>query len=422
MLETKPPEPTQILLPLDASLQPDWKSQVPSVSQLTRRIRGHLEGTFVDIWVRGEISNFRKPVSGHAYFILKDATTSLKVVMFRHNISRQKFQLLDGMEILIHGAVTVYEARGEYQLVADAVEPVGVGALQLAFEELKKRLEKEGLFDPKHKKPLPLLPKRVGVITSATGAAFRDILNVLKRRFFNLEILLIPTSVQGEKAAGEICCAIDLAQKWNRDQHDRALDVLIVGRGGGSIEDLWPFNEEQVARKIFSCEIPVISAVGHEIDFTISDFVADIRAPTPSAAAELVCANKVELVQKVSVSLQRLVATLRSQLAQRKLHLGHLAQRLRDPRQHIQKMKESFQVLFSRLCRSMKTTCLLEQQRLERICQVLNSLSPLQVIGRGYSITYAETGEIIRSIRSIQSGSLITTQLVDGKLRSKVIP
>lgn len=405
-------------LPLEAPV--DWQSQVPTVSELTRRLRGHIESAFFDVWVRGEVSNFRKPVSGHAYFILKDGNAQLRAVMFRHNLSRLKFQIQDGIEVLLHGTLTVYEARGEYQIVPDRVEPVGIGALQLAFEQLKAKLQKEGLFDPKHKKPLPLLPKRVGIVTSATGAAVKDILKVLGRRFYNLECLVIPASVQGEKAAGEICQAIHLAERWNKES-DRPIDVLMVGRGGGSIEDLWPFNEESVARKIFQCPIPIISAVGHEIDFTIADFVADVRAPTPSAAAEMVTASKIELVQKIRAHFDRCVSTMLGKLNQSRLHLGHLSKGVRDPRERIRKIHESFNTLLLRLIRQMRTHCLFTRKRMESALQMLHTLSPLQVIGRGYSITSTESGEIIRSI-AVCPGTVIQTRLSDGILSSEVLP
>ena len=390
--------------------------------ELTRRIRGLLEGTFLDVWVRGEISNFRKPVSGHAYFILKDATSQLRVVMFRHNLSKHKFQIQDGMEILLHGSITVYEARGDYQLVADSIEPVGMGALQLAFEQLKGRLQKEGLFDPKHKKLLPLLPKRVGIVTSSTGAAVKDILKVLARRFFNLEILILPTSVQGEKAAGEICLAIDFAETWNRQYPERALDVLIVGRGGGSIEDLWPFNEEIVARRIFACSLPVISAVGHEIDFTIADFVADVRAPTPSAAAEMVTQNKAELVERVKVFLGRIIQSVEGRIREHRLHVGHLSQRLKDPRDRIRKLHERFQISLETLTRVIKNRNAISRQKLQNSVQLLDSLSPLQVLGRGYSITATEQGQILRSAINIVPRSIICTRFSDGTIRSEVLP
>lgn len=411
----------QLSLPLEPMAVPDWRKTVPSVSELTRRIRGQLENTFGDIWVRGEISNFRKPVSGHAYFILKDASAQLRAVMFRGSLSKLKFNLQDGMEVLLHGKIAVYEPRGEYQIIGDTLEPVGVGALQLAFEQLKMKLAKEGLFDPKHKKPIPKLPRTIGIVTSPTGAAVKDILKVLSRRFPNRQVFILPANVQGEKAAGEIAAAISLAEKWNTQKPEKAMDVLIVGRGGGSIEDLWPFNEEVVARAIYACPIPIISAVGHEIDVTISDFVADLRAPTPSAAAEIVVPLKEELKKLVEFQTQRLFTTLKRSLDRTRLHLGHLTSRLVDPRQKIKNLQENFRVLRDKLIRAMRTQLLFSRKTLESRIQMLNTLSPLQVLARGFSLTSDSQGTIIRSVKSVQPGSRIVTRLTDGNLISEVI-
>jgi exodeoxyribonuclease VII large subunit len=400
----------------------DWKTKVPSVSQLTRRLRGHIENAFFDVWVKGEVSNFKKPSSGHVYFNLKDANAQLRSVMFRGSLSKLKFQIQDGMEILLHGTLTVYEARGDYQIVADSAEPLGTGALQLAFEQLKKKLQAEGLFNPEHKKALPPLPKRIGIVTSPTGAAVKDILNVLSRRFNEREILILPTSVQGEKAAGEIVAALKLAEEWNNSHPDRALDVLIVGRGGGSLEDLWPFNEESVARAMFDCPIPIISAVGHEIDITIADFVADLRAPTPSAAAELVVPRKEDLIQLVAQQQSRLTSLFKKQLVQIRLHLGHLSSRLVDPRERIRHMKERFQILEQKLFSSFHHRLKFLRNRLEGQVQILHSLSPLQVLARGFSLTYTNKDNMIHSVKEVKPGQIIATQLHDGKFFSEVLP
>lgn len=419
VIEEKSP---QLSLPLEApgSLEKDRRAEVPSVSELTRRIRGHLESAFLNVWVRGEISNFRKPVSGHAYFILKDEKAQMRAVMFRGKLSQYKFQIQDGMEVIVHGAVSVYEARGEYQIICDAIEPVGVGALQLAFEQLKTKLHKEGLFDKAHKKALPFLPARIGIVTSATGAAVKDILKVLSRRFKEREVLILPASVQGEKAAGEICQSIEMAEKWNLTHPDRKIDVLIVGRGGGSLEDMWCFNEEVVARKIFSCPIPIISAVGHEIDFTIADFVADLRAPTPSAAAEMVIPRKEDLVYQVAQQQRRMLTHLKRALQQARLHVGHLSQRLTDPRERIRRLKESFLLMEQRFFSQMSALIKIYRKRLESYAQLLHSLSPLQVIGRGYTITTSEKGRVIRSTKDAQVGTLLEHRVCDGTIVSKV--
>jgi len=415
----------QLTLPMEppceaAPVVKDWRQEVPTVSQLTRRIRGHIEGTFFDLWVKGEVSNFRKPISGHAYFVVKDATCQMRAVMFRGQLSKVKFALQDGMECLFHGTISVYEAKGEYQLICDAVEPVGAGALQMAFEQLKQKLFKEGLFEAKHKKPLPALPKRIGIVTSATGAAVKDILKVLVRRFPNREILILPASVQGEKAAGEICQALELAERWNLEQPNRRIDVLIVGRGGGSLEDLWCFNEEVVARAIFKCTIPIISAVGHEIDTTIADFVADLRAPTPSAAAELVIPRLQDLAERVDFHTNRMRIANRRRFEQYRLHLAHLTQRLIDPRRQIRQTKLNFTNTQQRLKVAMANRLLNVRRRLESRMQLLDSLSPLNVIGRGYSLTQSESGKIIRQVSDAPAGALICTRVSDGVIRSRV--
>jgi len=422
MSETTPDSlVAQLSLQFDAPPQIDWRKTVPSVSELTRRIRGHLENTFGDVWVKGEISNFRKPVSGHAYFVLKDASAQIRAVVFKGSLSKLKFNLQDGMEVLLHGKVAVYEPRGEYQIIGDTLEPVGIGALQLAFEQLKMKLAKEGLFDPKHKKPIPKLPKMIGIVTSPTGAAVKDILKVLHRRFPNRRVIIFPANVQGEKAAPEISAAIQLSERWNKLNPDQKIDVLIVGRGGGSIEDLWPFNEEIVARAIYQCSIPVISAVGHEIDVTISDFVADLRAPTPSVAAELVVPIKEELRNLVNTHTQRLLINLKRSLEHTRLHLSHLTSRLVDPREKIRLIKERFLSTLENLKKAMRTQLTLSRKSLEGRVQMLQSLSPLQVLARGYSLTSTSSGALIRSVSDIKPGLKIVTRLADGEFTSEVI-
>lgn len=412
----------QLGLPMQEPTSPevDWRQKVPSVSQLNRQIRGHLENSFFDVWVRGEISSLRKPSSGHGYFIIKDASAQLKAVMFRGQLSKIAFQIKEGMEILAHGRVTVYEARGDYQIVCDTLEPMGVGALQLAFEQLKLKLHQEGLFDKAKKKPLPFLPKRIGVVTSSTGAAVKDILKVLSRRFPNREVMILPASVQGQKAAGEIVQSISNAQQWNIDHPERAIDVLIVGRGGGSLEDLWPFNEEVVARAIFDCTIPVISAVGHEIDITISDYVADVRAPTPSAAAEIVVPKLEELQFQVQTLRNRSKAAMVKKIEQMRMHVDHISQRLIDPRQLVRQLRQELHKKFQRLKIATKTACLMNRRRLESAVHKLDLLSPLQIIGRGYSITSTPDQRIIRRLNEVNTGDTIVTQVVDGHIYSKV--
>jgi len=421
MSETTPESISQLSLQFDPPPQVDWRKTVPSVSELTRRIRGHLENTFGDVWVKGEISNFRKPVSGHAYFVLKDASAQIRSVVFKGSLSKLKFNLQDGMEVLLHGKVAVYEPRGEYQIIGDTLEPVGIGALQLAFEQLKMKLAKEGLFDPKRKKPIPKLPKTIGIVTSPTGAAVKDILKVLHRRFPNRRVLIFPANVQGEKAAPEISAAIQLSERWNQLNPDKKIDVLIVGRGGGSIEDLWPFNEEIVARAIYQCSIPIISAVGHEIDVTISDFVADLRAPTPSVAAELVVPIKEELKNLVNTHTQRMLINIKKSLEHTRLHLGHLTSRLVDPRERIRLIKERFSIALENLKKAMRMQLTLSRKSLESRVQMLQTLSPLQVLARGYSLTTNKSGSVLRSVSDIKPGLKVVTRLADGEFTSEVI-
>ncbi len=297
-----------------------------TVSALTREIRDRLETYFSLVWVSGEVSNLRQPLSGHYYFTLKDAGAQLRAVLFKGNHQHMRFKPQEGSQFLCRGRLTVYEPRGEYQLVVDYLEPLGLGALAQAFEALKTRLKDEGLFAPELKKPLPFLPRKIALVTSPTGAAVRDFLRLLRQRFPNLEVLIYPVKVQGAEAAGEIAQALDDLGAYP------GVEVIVLARGGGSLEDLWPFNEEMVARAIHRCPIPVVSAVGHEVDFTIADFVADERAPTPSAAVELVVPDKAELNRR----LDRLGATLAGTLARRRemarQHLDLMARRLPDLR------------------------------------------------------------------------------------------
>ncbi|MBI3008015.1 MAG: exodeoxyribonuclease VII large subunit, partial [Candidatus Omnitrophica bacterium] len=280
------------------------KEHVYTVSELTKELKIILEDSFPRVWVEGEVSNYKLHTSGHLYFTLKDESSQLRAIVWKDTAVRFKFELKDGTAVICFGRLSVYDKQGQYQLYVEKLEPRGLGALQLAFEQLKAKLSKEGLFDPAHKKPVPLLPKRIGIVTSPTGAAIRDILNVLDRRFSNVEVIIYPVKVQGEGAREEISNAIrDLNTFGN-------IDVMIVGRGGGSLEDLWAFNEEIVARAIYNSNIPVISAVGHEIDWTIADFVSDMRAPTPSAAAELVIGRKEDLMMRIDGFNVRLKSAL----------------------------------------------------------------------------------------------------------------
>ncbi|MCB0405696.1 MAG: exodeoxyribonuclease VII large subunit [Bdellovibrionales bacterium] len=400
----------------------DWRQNVPTVSKLNRLIRGHIENSFFDVFVRGEISNLRRPSSGHGYFVLKDQSSQLRSVIFRPFLSRLKFDLEDGMEVILHGKVTVYEARGDYQIICDAVEPVGVGALQLAFEQLKSKLEKEGLFEAARKKALPYLPHRIGILTSPTGAAIRDMLHVLERRFPNIEVLLFPVAVQGERAASEIVEALRVAQYWCESRPDRKLDLLIVGRGGGSIEDLWPFNEEIVARAMAQCPVPIISAVGHEIDFTISDFVADRRAPTPSAAAEIAVPEYRELQTKILALQRQLGYLVRRRLEDCRLRVDHLRERLTDPRQALGEQKRLLLDKQRQMLQLMAYQLQMRRARFQATSQLLHSLSPLGVLSRGYSLTSLEPGKtLLRRVASVRPGDTLRTRVADGEVLSQVL-
>lgn len=414
------------------------RRQVWKVSELTRRIKGTLEGAFGSVWVEGEISNFRKPASGHAYFTLKDAASQLRAVMFRGALAGVALPLKDGLLVRGYGQITVYEASGDYQILLKKIEPAGEGELMLRLEALKKRLAAEGLFAPERKRPLPALPQHVGIVTSPTGAAIRDILQVLDRRFANLHVVLAPVRVQGAGAAEEIAAAIDLLNARG------GLDVLIVGRGGGSLEDLWCFNEEVVVRAIVRSRIPVISAVGHEIDWTLSDFAADVRAPTPSAAAELVVKGKDELERRVADARRRLGLGARAAVVGWRNRLDRAARTpgLRDPLREVQRLQQSVDFLAVRLQNALAGLPQLVRQRAEAAARrmelaarmrldenrralkhaeaQLRMLNPKGVLARGYSLTRRRGGKILRSAAEAPPGTELETEFADGAVRSTV--
>jgi len=435
---------------------------VCTVSELAMRIKAQLEDQFPAVWVEGEISNLRTPSSGHAYFTLKDDGAQLRCVLFRGRGRRVAFQPEDGMQVLAFGGLDVYIARGEYQLVVELLEPKGVGALQLAFEQLKRRLEAEGLFDAARKRPLPSFPRTIGIVTSPTGAAVRDMLHVIGRRFADLRILITPVRVQGEEAPGEIVRAL-------RDLQEVAeLDVVIVGRGGGSIEDLWAFNDERVARAIAACRVPVISAVGHETDFTIADFVADLRAPTPSAAAELVVQEKLQVARALVDLYESLKEAISGRLARERERVESLAKRrvLTDAARALRDLHRRLDDLTARLslgvrgsqrqvahrlslarnalrslnpvARIANGTALLSQlrgrlasaavhsvkasrHRFDAAVGQLDSLSPLAVLGRGYSLTRLRpSGAIVRIAAQTRPGDAVEILLHQGALDARV--
>ena len=412
--------------------------KIYKVAELNRLIRMTLEDEIGVVWIEGEVSNLRRPSSGHMYFTLKDEGSQLSAVLFRGNQVGIHFELRDGLKVRVHGAISVYEAAGQYQVVVRKVEEAGKGSLQEAFEALKKKLAEEGLFDASRKKPLPLLPRHVGIVTSPTGAAIRDILQVLNRRFPNLHILLAPVKVQGEGAAQEIAAAIDLLNVRG------GIDVMIIGRGGGSLEDLWCFNEEIVARAIARSAIPVISAVGHEIDFTISDFVADVRAPTPSAAAEIVVGQKEDfeqalsrMAQRLGVALRqsalearnRLVAAARSYVFQEPMNLvRQFAQRIDGWHVRMRHAltggagdcRRGLEGVEMRLAHGMELRMKSAAQGVQRLRVQLQALSPVAVLGRGFSITRTAGGAIVRQAGDVREGDELRTQVARGEIISKV--
>lgn len=433
-----------------------------SVSQLNQSVRLMLENQLGAVWLTGEISNFSQPVSGHWYLSLKDENAQVRCAMFRMKNLRVSFRPTNGMQVLVRANVSLYEPRGDYQLIIESMHLAGEGLLMQQFEALKLKLAAEGLFAQHLKKKIPHFSKAVGIITSKTGAALQDILHILQRRDPSLKIIIYPTAVQGKDAATEIAQMIELA---NQRQE---VDVLIVGRGGGSLEDLWCFNEEMVARAIFHSHLPVISAVGHETDVTIADFVADVRAPTPSAAAELVSRNQTELLQQLQYRRQRLEIALDRLFAEKQQKLRHLSLRLHNQhpqaqlriqqqlitqlshrlqqtlRHHWQKTAENLTALSMRLYKNplplrlqqyeqqlaqlkvrlnshMNLTLSLQQKQLAHLCGKLDSLSPLKVLARGYSITQNQQNFTIRSMKDVNVGEQIKTRLPDGDIISQVI-
>ena len=391
-------------------------ASILTVSRLAALLKEVVEENFVQVWVEGEISNFALPASGHGYFSLKDDQAQLRAVIFRSQLRALSFRPENGMQVLCRGRVSIYSQRGEVQLVVESLEPRGLGALQLAFEQLKTRLAGEGLFAAERKRALPPYPRTIGVVTSATGAAIHDILQVLERRGSGLRVLLAAVRVQGAEAAGEIVAAI---AAFNRQGE---ADVLIVGRGGGSLEDLWAFNEEAVARAIAASRIPVISAVGHEVDVTIADFVADVRAPTPSAAAELVVKSRLELENHLDQLRLRLAAQMRGRLALLKERTGGLQRRLRTPRQLLQHLRQRQSDYQRRLARAMNGRLQLARAALATGIGRLDALSPLQTLARGYAIVWRQGEEKpLRDLAGLRPGDDVKLRLACGSLRARVL-
>lgn len=439
---------------------PQDQRHIFSVSELNQCARQLLEDTFPMVWLEAEVSNLVQPSSGHLYLTLKDKSAQVRAAMFRGNNRHLQFRPKNGDQVLVRGRLSLYAPRGDYQLIIDSMEEAGLGALQRAYEQLKNKLAAEGLFDDSHKQPLPEHPRTVGVVTSPTGAAIQDIISVLKRRFPLLPVVIYPCAVQGAEAPAQITRAIVTA---NQRQE---CDVLIVGRGGGSLEDLWAFNDERLARTIFNSRIPIVSAVGHQIDFTIADFVADVRAPTPSAAAEMLSQDQEELLarfagfqqliqekirnlvgrkqqqldwyrkrlkhpgkkleeqkQRLDLTEGRLISIIQRQLQERRNRhrLWDQRLRLRSPEKAISQWQKQVAQQEIRLARAMQQTRKAGRQRLAHAAQQLNAVSPLATLGRGYSITKGSNGQILRSVTQVKPSDHITTQLADGYLTCEVI-
>lgn len=465
--ETSSPKPSALEKPKSIFAEPkeeapeeeELSSEEPavySVSELNKNIRDILEGRFPLIWLKGEISNFKAHTSGHFYFSLKDAKAQINAVMFRGFNSQLRFRPEDGMEVLVRGKITVYEPRGNYQIFCESMEPVGAGALQKAYEQLKAKLQSEGLFDTERKREIPALPRHIAIVTSPTGAAIRDMLNVLGRRFKAARITLVPCKVQGEQAPAEIVQAISLANRLDD------VDVMIVGRGGGSIEDLWAFNDEGVARAIANSGIPVISAVGHEVDFTIADFVADLRAPTPSAAAELVVKNAADLMDRVAnlrrglhllikrqfsslrettaqmskrlidpqrrlqdssircdELMQRLEAGIRRLFSDRRMRVELLKNRMGTPLHHIAREHGALSGWSARLRTSIVNVLIRKRESMELQMAVLDSLSPLKVLDRGYSMVMVN-GKVVTQANLLKVGSDVQVRMGQGSFEAEV--
>lgn len=389
-----------------------------TVGQINRYIRNLLENDFIlsSLLVKGEISNFKAHSSGHLYFTLKDASGALSCVMFRQDAAGLPFEPENGMQVVVYGHVSLYEKTGQYQLYAEFLEPLGIGALQVAFEQLKEKLAAKGLFDGDFKREIPKNPSCIAVITSPTGAAVRDILQIVKRRDPNVKVAIFPTLVQGEQAAADIVRSLKLVNEWGK------ADVIILGRGGGSMEDLWCFNDENVARAVFASEIPVISAVGHETDFTITDFVADMRAPTPSAAAELATtplSERREAFHRLELRLERDVSALLTS-CRRRLDLLKSRPVMERPLERIYRTMMDVEETQQRLDKEMTNRLMQRAERWQYLTNRLEAASPLAVMSRGYVMAVASSGKLLTSVKQAEVGDRVTLHLQDGKIETNI--
>lgn len=399
------------------SLENQPKLKYLTVSELNSQIKGVLEPSFTQVWVQGEVSNFRPAASGHVYFSLKDQNSCISAAAFGWKSKKKTFDLKDGLHVLCRGRVTLYSPRGTYQLVTDLIEPLGAGALQLAFEQLKEKLAAEGLFDPARKRPLPLLPSSIAVITSPSGAAIQDMLNILKRRAPHIRIIVIPALVQGDEAPSQLIQGLEIANRFKLG------DLIVLARGGGSMEDLWCFNHENLARAIQRSKLPVISAVGHEIDFTISDFVSDLRAPTPSAAAEILSGNWVEAIQQIQDLSKRMMNGMLRDLSTRKVLLSHVTARLVSPKDRLREQAQKIDELALRLERAMKVRFERKKGLLEQLLGKLDALSPLRVLERGYSLVRQvdKKSIVVKSVKQVKSGQELEITFYDGQKLVKAL-
>ena len=394
-----------------------------SVSQLNEYVKMLLEGNpnLKDVWVQGEISGAKLYSSGHLYFSLKDSDSVISAVMFKNSMMRMEFDPENGMKVVAHGRVSAYPPRGQYQFIVDRMIPEGTGALAVAFEQLKARLGAEGLFDPVRKKPLPTHPRRIGVVTSPSGAAVHDIIRVAKKRCPSTEILIFPSLVQGAEAPAYLRGGI---QYFNavKDDPEQGVDLIIIGRGGGSAEDLWGFNDERLARAVAASEIPVVSAVGHEVDFTICDFVADLRAATPSAAAELSLPDKEDLTRQVQSLTTRLTAAQTTRLKRHRTQLDRLsaARALTSPEAAYRLRRENVAVLEKRLSLSVSRRLTFKRQSMERVVASLAALNPLSVLGRGYALVQTEAGKVIPAAAELTVGDRVNLRFADGTAKVAV--
>ncbi len=394
---------------------PSLKTHVFTVKELTYVIKDLLEGAFPFVWVEGEIANLRSPNSGHLYFTLRDEEASLRAVLFRGQRAYLKFRLEDGLHVLCFGRLSVYEPRGEYQLIVQLIEPRGLGALQLAFEQLKEKLAQKGFFDPSRKRPLPLLPKTVGLVTSLTGAALRDFLKVALSRYPKARIIIFPVRVQGEGAAQEIAEGIRVLGSY------QGIELIVVTRGGGSLEDLWAFNEEIVAKAIYHSPVPVVSAVGHEIDYTICDFVADVRAPTPTAAAQIIFPSLLELHQGVEGLKRRLFEAAKNLIAARRQQVIEVSNRLRDPRDELRQGKARLRHLQERIIKALSYQMHYKREKLSALARHLEAVSPLSVLSRGYSLVRRLPDQrLITEAGELKIGDRVEILFRRGKARAKI--